>query len=249
VAQTTIVADKDAHYWRIPTAAEHSTGNGPEVQHNVTYGGGAKLSHVRAIANFDVSALAGAQILNAKMVRNISAVVGGGTGGTVARCTRPSQWVETAVDWQHFDHAAGVPGEWTSDGGDIDQATPPQIDYTEPTTTGEHEIFGLGAFVEDALANRSGIVSVIMRLEDEDPGTSQLFEWRSSEYSVAAERWRLVIEYVPAGGGAAEPLDLRDEGRGTREHMSGRRAARPRPATRSQSARPPARPRRPANRA
>ena len=77
---------------------------------------------------------------------------------------------------------------------DTDKAT-----FTFPSGTGEFAITGMKTLVEDAIANRSDILSVIIRFdaEGEDDGNDD-YRWRSSEYGTEAERWRLVVEYTEA---------------------------------------------------
>ena len=165
-------------------------GSNPAITHQVTYDITGKSAWFRSIGNFDVSALAGASILSAKLVREVYSVSNGGKEARVSRCTRPSQWTEGGVTWNMYD---GV-NNWTNVGGDLDDTGPPAaITYIEPFVAGTHEVLGLKGFVEDALANRGGIVSIITRLLDEDPGVTTQYLWRSKEYG--SNVWRLVVDY------------------------------------------------------
>jgi len=164
-------------------------------------GAGVKLDWERAIANFDVSALAGATINSAKLVQDVTVATVEGAAdrsGKVKRCTRPADWVESEVTWLNY--KAGT--TWTDEGGDMDASTPTPVDFTIPTATGTWEITGLAGFVTDALANRAGTVSVILHLVSEgDDDLDRQTRWRSSEYATASERWRLVVDYTPPAGG------------------------------------------------
>lgn len=162
------------------------------VRHGPIYGGGDKATLERGIVNFDVSSLAGATINSAKMVREIWSIANGGQGGQLSRCTRPAGWVESEVTWLEYSNG----NAWTEAGGDFDDTGPPaKITYTEPASTGTHEVTGLKDFVEDALDNRSGIVSLITRLVDEIQSETTSYFWRSKEYG--SNIWRLVIDYTP----------------------------------------------------
>jgi hypothetical protein len=104
--------------------------------------------------------------------------------------------------------------DWTLVGGDFDDTGPPAvITYTEATGTGSHEILGLKPFVEDALDNRDGIVSIITRLTDEAPETDTQYVWASKDYG--SDIWHLVIDYTPAAvAGLPERGELRGVLRG-----------------------------------
>ena len=204
------------------------------ITHQLTYDFTGKTAWYRGIGNFDVSALAGATIVDAKLVRELYSISNGGKDAKVSRCTRPAQWTENGVTWFKYD---GV-NNWTNEGGDKDDIGPPAaITYTEPSAVGTHELPGLKPFVEDALANRGGIVSIITHLVDENPGVTTQYLWRSRDYGSSI--WRLVIDYA-----TAEPR------RSVQRAASRRRAptARPtQPAQPAAGARP-ARPQKPAMR-
>lgn len=180
-------------------------GSDPFVVHDVVYAGGTKVNWRRAIVNFDVSALGGTIIASAKLVRKIYTITNPGRAAVITRCTRPSQWTEDGVTWNTYD---GV-NAWTNPGGDTDDVGPPaRIDYTEALDVGTHELSGLKPFVDDALANRGGIVALITHLADEAPEVTTQFAWRSKEHG--ADIWRLVIDFEQPNrgrrGGRRSPL-------------------------------------------
>ena len=124
-------------------------GANPAITHQVTYDIGGKLAWYRSIGNFDVSVLAGATIVDAKLVREVYSISSPGSDAVILRCTRPSRWTEGGVTWNSYD---GV-NNWTNVGGDFDNDNPEPITYTEPLVAGTHEVPGLAVWVEDALAN------------------------------------------------------------------------------------------------
>lgn len=194
------------------------------IVHGVVFLGGEKFQWRRGIVNFDVSELAGATIESAMLVRTITSISGaGGVGARLSRCKRAIEWTENGVTWNAYD---GV-NLWTAGGGDFDDATPVKIDYDEPSTTGDHEIAGLGSYVEDALQSRGGIVSLITRLQDEDPGVTQELLWSSKEQG--ANGWRLVVEYARVSPGRRS-AGRTERSAGARRAMAGRPAPVGRPA-------------------
>lgn len=183
--------------------ADANDGAGLNVAMGVQYMGEEKTYWHRPIGNFDVSSIATSVINSAKMrcyAWNIWAL---SCNATIYRCTRPSTWTEMGVTANDYD---GV-NPWTAPMGDYEVAngeavTP--VGFVGPAGAGWHEIEGLLEFVTDAIANRSNIVSVIMRLDDEDPAVNDGFRWYSSEYVTdAGLRWEIEIDHTPpapAGG-------------------------------------------------
>ncbi len=174
--------------------------------------GGSKGQVNRPIANFDISAVpASAVILGAKMRRNITVVDASGHACSILRCTRPAQWTENGVTWNKYDGMTA----WTAGGGDYDAVTPTPVSYNEPLAAGDHEIPGLDGFVRDAIALRGGIVSLIMKNDNEAPSVSQRSFWYSGS------SWQLVIEYEAARA-AGDRMSF-----GSRRPRAPARAARP----------------------
>lgn len=144
----------------------------------------------RPIANWDVSSIAAETITAAKMRRYIGVDYGAERAGKVYRCTRPADWVESEVTWN--DYKSGT--AWTTAGGDYDGVTPTPVGYTPSNGVGWQEITGLLAFVTDAIASRSNIVSVILRLDDENPASADAHQFH--EGGDPTYEWELVVEYV-----------------------------------------------------
>ena len=195
-----------------------------QVRLGTVYGGGVKTVLERGMADFDVSDLAGETVLHAELVRYVFDVVGaGGFAARIARCTRPGTWVESEVTWNNY--KAGTP--WTAPGGDFTNTDPPFVSYTEAVFAqiGLYTVTGLGGLVQDAIDNRSGILSVIMRAEAEAPVEDGYVLWTSSEHLV--EPWRVVVTF---GEEAAGPTGRREPyvpGRGERGAARPRRPAVP----------------------
>jgi len=152
------------------------------------YVGSAKYQLNRPIMNFDVSALAGKTINAAELRLDVEISQNPATGGesrrgrwggattcTIYRCTRPTTWTEAGVTWNKYN---GV-SNWTSAGGDFDRTTPAPAGFEMALATGMQVIPGLKGFVEDALANRGNVLSVIVKADDEAPGETH-DEWFAS---------------------------------------------------------------------
>lgn len=154
--------------------------------------GGGKDLRQRPIGNFNVSALAGSAVNSAKLRRYTWGITNGGFAATIYRCKQPDTWVESEVTWNDYKLNAA----WLAPGGDVDNIIPTPVGYIEATTVGFHEITGLKGLVEDAVANRSNIVSLIIVADDENPGVTHEVNWYDRLLAITARRWRLVIDFA-----------------------------------------------------
>lgn len=179
------------------------------------YQGGSKQFLYRSIGNFDVSALAGESIVSAQMERNMYELLGTPMAAHVYRCTRASAWTSAGVTWNKYD---GV-NVWTVAGGDYDGGTPSPVGFDEPAATGLFVVYGLVDFVKDALANRGGVVSVIVLPDGESSGVTHLATWTSKE---DGRTWGIRVFY----GGPGDPG--RRATSGESEMLAGSRGVRPR---------------------
>ena len=171
-------------------------GAGTSLWVGVAYFGGNKSDFFRAIMDFDVSDLAGETIVTARLERYVYDIIGeAGATAQIMRCTRPGDWVESQVTWNNYKTGSS----WTAGGGDVDVSNPPPVSYAEASSAGWHAISGLGGFVEDALANRGGIVSLIFRLADEVPDAGAEYVFFSTRS--ALNHPRLIVEYGEAAAG------------------------------------------------
>ena len=195
--ELTFLPIRDSKMQGIPEFAQQlNYGSVTTLRHVVLYSGDTKTTWERTIVDFAVSGLAGATIIAAKLVREITSVVSGaGPEAKLSRCTRAGNWVESQVTWLIYSSG----NDWTSAGGDFDDIGPPAaLTYNEPTATGPHAIEGLLPFVEDALESWGGIVSLITRLSDEIPDVDTGAAWFAQGHP---QSWRLVVEYAPPGPG------------------------------------------------
>ncbi len=148
---------------------------------------GGKTFWWRLMFAFDVSSLGPVTVTSAKLKLNTGAGAGGTYGSKLVRIVRT--WIEDEATW--LEYATG--DSWTTaganhDGDDKDTGTPPQVSWSTPTTGGDFEITGLGAFVQDAIDNRSGIVSMLLHLDDENPGETRTLTVRAKEHSIPTLR-------------------------------------------------------------
>ncbi len=211
-------------------AQELNYGSAPSLRHIILYSGETKTTWERTIVDFDVSELTESITISAKLVREIFSLASGdGPSAKISRCTRAGEWVESEVTWLRYKAGA----DWTDNGGDFDDTGPPAgLTYDEPTITGEHEIGGLLAFVEDAIESRGGIVSLITRLSDETPDVDTGATWFAKGHG---QSWRLVVEYTaPAPGRSSIPRSSR---RGSTAPRASSRPARPQASARPQQPR------------
>ena len=194
---TNIDALIDAHYDAKNSGVNKDQPN--QLELGATYLFGNKDHGYRVIGNFDVGIVAASTINAVSLFREISLISGPGSAAAfISRCTRPADWVEGEVTWDDYKSSTA----WTDAGGDFDDTGPPaKVNYTEASGTGELEITGLLALVTDARANRSHIVSIVLRLDDEDPGNNDYYRWKPSEHS---DSWYLEIDHTPPAAGGTD---------------------------------------------
>ncbi len=89
---------RDSKLQGVPVSGQQfNYGNGLTMRHIILFAGSDKSTWERSIVEFDVSQLAGATVLTAKLVREITSVANPGHEAKVSRCTRPGAWVENQV--------------------------------------------------------------------------------------------------------------------------------------------------------
>jgi len=196
-------------------------GQSGTISQGVLIAGGSKNAVRRAIANFDVSPIPiSAVIAQARMRRAISLADVSQHSVRIARCARPAQWTENGVTWNRYDGT----NAWITGGGEYDDLTPAAVSFVEAVAPGQHEIAGLAGFVRDALDLRSGVVSVVLRNENEAPLVSERSNWLAGTF------WELIIDYnVTADPGRRSAIDDDSARSGTRPSVpsEGQRPARP----------------------
>jgi hypothetical protein len=174
-----IAANQDTNY-----------GAASAIAHGTLYEG-AKTNLDRPIANFDVSLVAARTINAAELHRSFAGGFGVSFGAKIFRCTRPTTWTELGVTWNKYDGT----NSWTAGGGDYDSSTPTPIAFTEGAA---ETITGLKPFVDDAIANRGNILSIIIRADNEDPGIDAWISWHSKDTPSPIGIWFLLIDYAGA---------------------------------------------------
>lgn len=160
----------------------------------VEYGGGTKLGWRRPIMNFNLSAIPAGSIINAaEMHLEVWSTYGAALAALI-RCTRPATWLESQSTWLVYRTGSN----WTNAGGDYNAIGPPAaMAVTVPAAPGTWTITGLAGFVQDAVDNHAGILSIIMRLDDEDPGVNTGCVFRSTEYD--SQDPEILVDYTPVG--------------------------------------------------
>ena len=190
----TAYPQRDSQMVGVPVAAKDTNyGANPIAGVRAFYFGGDKATLTREIVNFDVSPLSGRTVTAAKLIVVLSLANVSATA-IISRCTRPADWVESEVTWN--DYKVATP--WTDGGGDFDDSGPPaSVSYaTHGSIDTEFEITGLIDFATDALDNRSGIVSLILRLDDEDPGSTEgEVLYTKEKVPLVTRQWRFVVDH------------------------------------------------------
>lgn len=193
-------------------------GQSSTIAQGVLIVGGQKSAVRRAIANFDVSSIpVQAAITQAKMQRLLTLADPSSHSVRIARCTRPTQWTEDGVTWNKYD---GV-NAWIFGGGEYDDVTPAAVSFVEAVAAGTHEVTGLGGFVRDALDLRSGVVSLLLRNENEAPAQSERSTWLAGGF------WKLIIDYDVSGEPGRRNTGIEASGRRPRAPSEGRTPSRP----------------------
>ena len=185
MAEITLYPYDDSSLSSTSPDSNYGLGDGGAI--GAVYAGGDKAVLMRLIGRFNVTPVQNSTLVSAKLVLSTTTFLGSGRAGTVHRITNPTTYVELEVTWN--DEYLDSP--WATYGGEY-TTPPPGVGFTMPGGAGDWEIPGMLAFVTDAIASRSNIVTVILRLDDESPGASQY---------VANEAWRLVVTDTSVGAG------------------------------------------------
>lgn len=140
--------------------------------------GGTKLFLQRGIVRFDLRSFIGQSFSAASLTVFIRTLFDAASTTIVSRCVGPNDWKESEVTWNSRE--TGSP--WAAGGGDFDDVGPPaSITRPNPGGGGFTTLDGLLPFVTDALTSRDGWLSLITRLTDEAPGTSEGHDFYSKE--------------------------------------------------------------------
>lgn len=187
-------AGKDAYI----TSSFATSNYGTDTNLYIQTTSGKSPSYLYSLLEFDVSDIpAGATIDAAKFTFYCHTVnFGGGfTNGGVARLLRA--WVESQVTFNDWKSGSA----WTSPGAlsdGNDYTSSGQVTWTAPTSAGSFDITGLASLVQDALDNRSGVLSVVVR-RTSAPDSNGILCY-SSDHGTASQRPKLTVDYTEAAG-------------------------------------------------
>ena len=123
---------------------------------------------------------------------------------TIARLTR-TDWVEAEATYNSY----STGNLWSTPGGDFTAVDSFTVD-TMPAFPATWTIDGLETLVQDALDNRSGLLSLLLKKTLESGGT-RLVRIRDSEYATVDDRPKLTITYTEAAAaasGVAPSIDI-----------------------------------------
>lgn len=183
--------------------------NGDAV--NTNYGSSATMSlaaeyayHAcgaqRALLRFDLTSLpSSAQIASATLQLFYHSTGVEQTNSYSASCYRcPTAWTESGATWNKYDGVNawpvnGVGGDWDSEMEAICTQINGAVDL----------LFDITAHVEDAMANRSGVLNLLLKITGVDCNGNPNFRHRyysSDEAVETAKRPKLVIEYDEGTG-------------------------------------------------
>lgn len=177
--------------------ADTNYGTAEDIYALINYAGGTKTSLYRAIGAFDLTGTTSASVKNARLVivTNTYGILGWPFTVNIVRCTR-TNWTEAGVTWNKYDGT----NNWTNAGGDIDTADPPQIAYSPPNVGTGVTLYipSMEGLVKDAINNRANILSIIIKLVDEDPGFTKDLQWASKNNATPSIRWYLETNFTEA---------------------------------------------------
>ncbi len=106
-----------------------------------------------------------------------------------------SYHIEAQETWD--DRKTGTAWATATGGGDYVDAG--HVAFNMWTSTGAQEITGLGDLVKDAIDNRSRVFDVLLRLDDEDPDSTNQAIFYSDDYTTdPTKQPKLVIDYTAA---------------------------------------------------
>lgn len=129
---------------------------------------------------------------SAQLELNINVIAGSSAPFMAYRTAKA--WVEANADWTNY--ASGT--AWATAGGDFDTAVA-DGPLLAPTKSGA-SAFDLRNIAQDAVSNRDGVMAFGLVYIAEDGGTSDpRWQFRSSDYFLAAQRPKLTLEYYAGG--------------------------------------------------
>ncbi len=148
---------------------------------------GATTTH--AVLELPLRAIPAGTTVNTGTMLELS--VGTAPGGTMSNavCQRLNRrgWDQPTVTWDQFMEDAA----WTTPGGDVSISEPPVATFTVPTS-GDVTISGSAfeAIVQDALDNRGGVLSILLRGQNSEANTVSI---RSGQYNDRSKTPKLTV--------------------------------------------------------
>lgn len=174
-------ATADARIFGAPVAFQPVPfGNDPTHQARVTYVGGGKASWIRSILRFDLSSFIGMDFSTVILSHWLDYTDTASTTCFVSALTDPADWLESEVTW--LERSSGNP--WANPGGDLNPpGAPDPFEITCKQGDYLHGHPGFSYLVAYALMYEAGILSFLLSLDQEDPGTNYGSTWASREHS------------------------------------------------------------------
>lgn len=156
----------------------------------------------RMLLQFDISAIpAGSTITTSSLDLYLSNIFGSGTPTYTAYRVTRTDWEDagngTANAEANWDNFKDPNVAWTAGGGDF-SATETGGPYTFVAVASVFYSHDVASLCQDALDNRSGILSTLFKWDNEATGT-QFSIYDSLESATAAQRPKLTVEYELGG--------------------------------------------------
>jgi hypothetical protein len=158
----------------------------------------------RALLRFDLTAVPpGSTITSCTLV--VDVVTHNNPGSGKIHRLKQTAWVESAATWNRYDGATGwtTPGAFNPSEAQSDVVVTPGPDgpiaYTAPTKTGAFTFPDLTTLCQDAVTNRGSSLDILVKQDDDTPGTTAEFSISRRTDSVEAQRPMLMVAFVPGG--------------------------------------------------
>jgi len=190
------------------TCAIDGVGTGDNYQNAGDVGvymvSGNKALLRRALATFDLFAAAAEgrplragdipNITLAELIGDAAGIAGPTFQVDTERLTR-ADYVNSEATWTNYKTGSA----WTAAGGDV--ATPPaDVSFTSPGTPGDQTLQNnLAGHVTDAIANRGGLLLLLWRAHDENPGVTAFYTTHAAPGYSPHLRLRVTyLDLIPA---------------------------------------------------